>query len=231
MSTSPIAATAERADPHVIGTERARDILAAAPWTRVAALGDSLVAGAGDAVQGYAPTYWVDRVVGHLRSAQPGLLYVNEGERDQRLRRVIEHQLPRVLAFGPDLVIADGGGNDLFVEHHDAGRATARYEHLIDSLLVTGATVVTFTMFGMPRDLSFPEPFGSRLATRMGHWQQVVRDVAHARGTILIDFEHHPLAGDPRLYSDDMVHLNARGHAVAASCAVEALAAHLSGTP
>lgn len=219
----------ELRDPEVIDDDVAVGLLDGAPWTRFAALGDSLIAGAGDYAEGYRREYWVDRLTNVLASARPGLAALNVGVRDKLIGDVIDDQLPQVLRFRPDLVLVDGGGNDMFYESFDVTLTESRFEALVVALKSTGADVVTFTMFGMRQDLHLPEPAGSRLEGRMEAWQHAVRCVSQRQGTILIDFEANPAAGRPDLYSDDLIHLNTRGHAVAATQAIETLSSHLEG--
>jgi lysophospholipase L1-like esterase len=215
---------AELQDPYVVGEDVATAALAAAPWRRFGALGDSLVAGAGDLIEGYRPVYWVDRVRDALDGGRARIDHLNVGERNSVIADILDAQLPRVLSFRPDLVLVDGGANDLFSGDFDLDVTAARLETLVGTLVSTGATVVTFTLFGMARNLTIPEPWGSRLLSRMDAWQATVRNVGRERGAHVIDFASHPAAGDPAMYSSDLIHLNTRGHAIAATAAVRFLA-------
>lgn len=218
----------ESTDPHVLPAHRGAAMLAGAPWRRFAMLGDSIVAGVGDPTPGYRDVPWGDRVAEALRRAQPGLQYLNVGERDRTVDEVAEEQLPGVLAFGPHLAAVNGGANDMFRRHFDAAAVAHRHEGLVTALAASGATVITWTMFGLRRGVDLPEPWGSRLRGRYTLVQDLVRDVAARHDTIFVDFEAHPLSGDPSIYSADLIHLNRRGHAVVASEIVAALGRRLA---
>jgi hypothetical protein len=84
-------------------------------------------------------------------------------------------------------------------------------------------------MFEVARVITYPEPFGSRLDERYPWIQRLVRDVARELGCVLIDFGADDVPLDLGMWSADRLHLNARGHAIAADVALRALAEHLSG--
>ena len=52
----------------------------------------------------------------------------------------------------------------------------------------------------------------------------MIRDVSAATGAIVCDLAAHPVAADPRLWSDDRLHANSAGHERIAA----ALACHLN---
>ncbi len=219
--------TTESTDPHVLAPHRAAHLLRNAPWHRMAVLGDSILAGVGDQIPGYRPVYWAERVAEALRTDHD-ITYLNVAERDRRIDEIIEDQLPGVLAFNPDLVLVDGGGNDLFAADCDEDHVARRYEELVSRLSQSRATVVTFTTFGISRGVELPEPWGSRLLARYDRLQAHTRDVAQRHGTVFADFERHPMAGDPSIYSADLLHGNTKLHAIAASGAIEALGSHIA---
>jgi len=221
--------TVESTDPHVIAPYRADILLRGAPWHRFAMLGDSIVAGVGEPVAGYRTQPWGDRVAAALRHQNPSLQYLNVGERDRTVAEIAADQLPGVLAFNPDLVVVNGGANDLFRKDFAIERVREIYEPMVAALVQTGATVFTFTMLGLSRGVELPEPWGSRLMSRYALLQGMTRDVARRHGTLFVDYERHRASGDPALYSSDLIHGNMRGHAIVASAAIECLGSHLAG--
>jgi len=58
--------------------------------------------------------------------------------------------------------------------------------------------------------------------------QDLTREVAVRYDTVFVDYERHPLSGDPSIYSADLIHVNMRGHAIVASAMVQALGARLA---
>jgi lysophospholipase L1-like esterase len=208
----------------VLSAEQAGAALTGAPWRRAAALGDSLVAGTGDRLPGMEHRSWVDRVFDAVRVHQPGLETLNAGVRDVLIDAVVAEQLPRILAFDADLVIVNGGGNDMLRRRFDAEGVARSYRELVGRLADGRRTVAVFTMFEASRVIAYPEPFRSWIAERYGSLQGLVRDVAREHGCVLIDFgaDDVPLSLD--MWSRDGLHLNSRGHALAGAIAVRALA-------
>jgi lysophospholipase L1-like esterase len=211
-------------DSLVLSAERAGAVLAGAPWRRAAALGDSLVAGTGDRIAGMEHRAWVDRVFDAVRVHQPGLETRNSGVRDVFIDAIVAEQLPEILTFDPDLVIVNGGGNDMLRRRFDAEGVTRAYRHLVGRLADGRRTVAVFTMFEASRVIPYPEPFATRIAERYGTVQALVRDVAREHDCVLVDFgaDDVPLSLD--MWSRDGLHLNSRGHALAGAIAVRALA-------
>jgi lysophospholipase L1-like esterase len=215
----------ESTDPLVLAPHSEDALLRAAPWRRLAMLGDSIVAGVGEPLEGYRTLPWGDRVAAALRRRTPGLQYLNVAERDRTVAEIADDQLPGVLAFAPDLVVVNGGGNDMFRAEFAIDDVRAVFEPMVARLVGSGATVVTFTMLGLSRGAQLPEPWGSRLMSRYALVQRMVREVAATHRTVLVDYERHPASGDPGIYASDLIHLNMRGHAIVASAAMEALGA------
>lgn len=218
----------ETTDPRVLDGSEEQRLLRGAPWRRLGALGDSIVQGIGDPVDGYDERSWLDRVADALRREQPGLDVLNLGRRDRVAAEIARDQLPAVEAFAPDLVFVNGGANDMFRGRFDPEAVRAEYEPMIARLVATGATVVTWTMFDIRQALELPEPWGSRLAERYDPLQELVRDVSRRYDTVLVDFGAESASTDPGIYSADLLHLNMRGHAIAASMAIRRLGVHLA---
>jgi GNAT superfamily N-acetyltransferase len=72
-------------------------------------MGDSIAAGIGDPVDGYADQAWADRLVAAL-----GADYLNLGRPGAQVIDVRAGQLDQALAFGPDLAVVAAGANDAF---------------------------------------------------------------------------------------------------------------------
>jgi lysophospholipase L1-like esterase len=219
----------ESTDPHVLPVHAEDALLRTAPWRRLALLGDSIVAGVGEPLQGYRTLPWGDRVADALRRRNPSLQYLNVAERDRTVAEIARDQLPGVLAFAPDLVVVNGGGNDMFRKAFAIDDVRAVYEPMVATLARSGATVVTFTMLGLSRSARLPEPWGSRLMSRYALVQDMTRTVAARHGTVLVDYERHAVSGDPGIYATDLIHLNMRGHAIVASAMIAELGRHLAG--
>lgn len=215
----------ETADPDVLGVHEEHALLRGAPWRRFAVVGDSVAEGVGDPVDGYRPLDWSRRVARGLRSHHAALEYRNLGVRGLRAREVRESQLAEALAFGPDLAAVCAGGNDAMARRFDADAVEAELDALVGALRGAGADVILITLFDVGQAIELPEPYGSRLGERMASLSLATIAVARRHGAVLVDCAGHPRGADPSIYSADRIHLNMRGHAIAAGATIRALAA------
>lgn len=133
-------------------------------------------------------------------------------------------QLAPALAFTPDLAVVVAGGNDLMRQLFSPEQVEAELDAIVAALRARGADVVLFTLFDITRAVTMPEPWGGRLAQRLGALSALTASVARRREALLVDCAGHPRAADPSLYSGDMLHLNMRGQAVCAGELVRTLA-------
>lgn len=210
-------------DPHVLSPQEEDRLLAGAPWQRFVALGDSIAEGVGESSAGYEHLHWVGRIARALSRQQPRLAHVNLGRRNLFAREVRESQLGSALEFNPDLAIVACGGNDILAREFDAGATRAEIAAIVSSLRASGSEVMVNTFFDIAAALEIPPPHGDRLRERTGDYAELVRDVAAEHDAIVIDYDRHPRARDRGLFSSDLRHLNAAGHAVAASAAIRLL--------
>lgn len=210
----------ELADPDVLGGHQEHALLRGMPWRRVVLVGDSLAAGIGDPVDGYAGLPWGDRVVRALRGHRPDLAYLNLGRRGLLAAEVREQQLAPALAFAPDLAAVCAGGNDLLRQEFEHEALERELDGIVAPLRAAGADVFLFTLLDITRAYELPEPWGSRLADRLAALSAITTSVARRNGALLADCASHPRGADPSIYSSDMLHLNLRGHAIAAGQAL-----------
>jgi hypothetical protein len=92
-------------------------------------------------------------------------------------------------------------------------------EFMQRALLSQGATVVSFTL----PDLAGVIPLGRWLSPRVHALNDAIRRATRQSGAVLVDFAAHPVASDPRLWSDDRFHANALGHALIAHALAHAI--------
>jgi lysophospholipase L1-like esterase len=206
----------ELVDPDVLGGNEEFALLRGAPWRRLAVLGDSAAAGVGDPIDGYMRITWAERVARGLRGHHPDLAYRNLGRHGAVTAEVTAEQLAPALAFAPDLAIVVAGGNDVLRRLFSPEQLEAELDALVAPLRDSGADVVLFTLFDITRAVTMPEPWGGRLAERLGALSALTASIARRREALLVDCAGHPRAADPSLYSGDMIHLNMRGQAVCA---------------
>jgi len=205
--------------------------LTAAPWRRLLALGDSIAEGVGDPVAGYPHRGWVDSVAAALDRARPGLDYRNLGARGLLAAEIRETQLDAAVAWRPDLAVLAAGGNDLFGPAFDGPGVEDELETMVGALRSAGADVVTVGLFDISRSSRVPERFRAALGERVRELSARTAAVAARHGAWHLDYTVHPAAANDGIYSADNVHLNARGHAIAAERALEELEARAAAPP
>ncbi|MFF0488560.1 SGNH/GDSL hydrolase family protein [Nocardia sp. NPDC004068] len=217
----------EDTDEYVLSAEAARALLAGAPWKRMVTLGDSVAEGVREAVAGYQDLSWADRIERTLREIHPDLVALNLGKRDLLTGEVRERQLADALAFEPDLAFVICGGNDFLRPGFDPEAVRRDLTAIVAALRGQGADVVTFGMFDIAAAGLVPEKYAKSVSAATRALSRLTEDVAREYDAIYVHFTDHPLGSDLSIYSSDRLHLNARGHAFAASEKVKALARHL----
>lgn len=187
-----------------------------ATFTRYVALGDSSTEGLDDPDGRGGFRGWADRFAEHLARAAGGIHYANLAVRGRKTRQVLEQQLEPALAMRPDIATVFAGTNDVVRRHVDLAQVVADLETMQRALRGAGATVLTITL----PDLSAVMPLAKRLSPRVEAMNEALRAASRRTGTVLVDLARHPVASDPRLWSEDRLHANALGHArIAASLA------------
>ena len=216
---------AEAADQHVLSPEQADALLAKAQWGRYAVLGDSLAEGILEESEGYRTACWADRVHQALLRVNPDLEYLNVGYRGLLAHQVRATQLQKALDFRPDFATVVCGGNDILAPVFDAEGVKKDIDAQVKALTEAGATVFLFGLMNITN--AFPE--FTQLRPRLEQLNEVTLDVARRYGAVWVDLWTHPASGDKKVYSSDLLHMSARGHAIIATRVVESLGLHLDG--
>ncbi len=177
-------------------------------FSRYVAIGDSSTEGLDDPDGAGSWRGWADRLAAQVGQASPGLLYANLAVRGRLVAQVRAEQLPRALELQPDLATVFAGVNDLLRPSCDLDVVVADVEALLAALVGAGATVLTITV----PDTSRVMPIARPLRARMAAFNERVRGAAARTGALVADVGAHPVAGDPRLWSEDRLHANALGH-------------------
>ncbi|MWK37925.1 SGNH/GDSL hydrolase family protein [Actinomadura sp. J1-007] len=219
----------ENADPDVLPLNEAAILLKGAPWRRMVTIGDSVAEGVRDPAPGYRNLSWVDRVGEALAAQAPGFTSLNLARRDLVAARVRETQLAPALAFRPDLAFVVAGGNDLLGRSFDPEAVRNELAAMVSAFRDAGADVVTIGLFDITRAGIIAERHRETMSSRTRTLGRVTGEVSAAYGGCHVVNPHDiPAASDPRIYSADRLHLNARGHAIAAASTLRALASRLN---
>jgi lysophospholipase L1-like esterase len=212
----------EHDDPDCIDPTEASELLRGAPWRRLLVVGDSVAEGIHEPLAGYRDTSFSDRVAAILAADRPGFAYLNLGRRDLLLDEIRRTQLAPGLDFEPDLAIVAAGGNDALRRSFDDDVAHARLTAIV-APLAERAQVVTIGLFDLPRSGLAPAGIAPGAIDRFDRLDAVTAAVAAEHGAVHVDTHHHPRAADPAIFSSDLIHANARGHAIAAAAIVRVL--------
>jgi lysophospholipase L1-like esterase len=187
-------------------------------WTRVVGLGDSVIAGIGDPVDGCADVSWFDQVVGLLG---PDAMSVNLGVVGLRSAAIRETQLGPAVALQPDLVALSAGGNDMFARDFHPDAVADDLDHMVRVLRGVGADVLMFGFYDIGHLLAVRPAVRDRLSAHNHVLAAITGSVARRHGAIHIDNSHREVAAD--LMSADGIHFNRRGHAHIADTVAEVL--------
>ena len=213
-------AAGEEAGPAPAGDSGAKAARTDALITSFAAMGDSFTEGLDDlGPAGYLG--WADRFAAYLAGRSPGLRYANLAVRGKLLGQVVREQLPAAVALAPDLVSIAAGGNDLLRPGADPDRLAVLFESAVIRLRQAGCQVLVLTGFD-PRTFPVIRWIRGRVAVYNMH----LRALADRHGCLLVDLWSMPVLCDPRVWSEDRLHLTAEGH-----CRVALRACEVVGVP
>ncbi|MGC4820590.1 SGNH/GDSL hydrolase family protein [Micromonospora sp. DT63] len=188
-------------------------------WQRYVAIGDSTTEGLDDPDDDGGYRGWADRFALAVARAQGGLEYANLAIRGRTTARIRAEQLQPALDLAPDLATVVAGMNDVLRPSFDADQVAEDVAAMQRALVGQGATVLTFTM----PDPAPVMPLARPLRGRMLALNAALRAATAQTGATLLDLGAHPVASDPRLWSDDRLHANSAGHArIAAALAYTA---------
>lgn len=183
-------------------------------FQRYVAIGDSTTEGLEDPDGNGGYRGWADRLAERMARAQPEPLeYANLAVRGLRLGEIRETQFDQALSFGPDVMTIFGGVNDVIGVRPDFSRLRADFAEMFSRAGDRDVTVLTFTM----PDPSAINPLGRHLRARMFTLNDLIREEADRTGALVMDFQRYPIAEDQRLWFEDRLHGNPRGHELIAA--------------
>jgi lysophospholipase L1-like esterase len=202
-------------------------------WASYVAVGDSFTEGlddpspGGDGFRG-----WADLVALALarsrRAAQPDtqpggdageFRYANLAIRGRLFDRIVDEQVPQALRMRPDLVSFAGGGNDVLRRNFEPSAMLARFDEVLRLLRAAGADVIIFRWANVTSRL----PGRRLILPRMEILNAAVGEAAERHGAMLVDLWHDEEFHNPRLWSEDRLHLAPAGHRRVAAHVLAAL--------
>lgn len=212
-------------------------------WHKFVAVGDSFTEGLDDPrPDGHGFRGWADLVAERLAaeylaaqraplaqgsSSQPvpgqlaadGFLYANLAIRGRRFDRVVEEQVPAALGMSPDLISFSAGGNDVLLRKLEMAEMLARFEQVILTMRASLADVIIFTL----PDVTSRLPRRERILPRLQMLNDETVRIGTKYDTIIVDLWPDDEFRNPRLWSQDRLHLAPAGHERVAAHALSAL--------
>lgn len=183
-------------------------------WRSYVAVGDSFTEGMDDPrPDGSGYRGWADLVASRLAAAaastdQPEFRYANLAIRGRLFQAIVDEQVPVALELRPDLVSFAGGGNDVLRRNFSFPQLLANFDRVIGELRGTGADVLVFRW----ADVTGRLPGRRLIRPRMVVLNQAVGDTADRYGALLVDLWRDDEFRNPRLWSEDRLHLAPAGH-------------------
>lgn len=183
-------------------------------WGSFVAVGDSFTEGLDDPwPAGIGYRGWADLVALRLAAHHRGFHYANLAIRGRLFDEIVNEQVPVALRMRPELVSFAGGGNDVLRRGFDGATMLARFDDVIRMLRAGGADVILFRFADLTRRL----PGRRLILPRILMLNEAVGEVADRHGARLVDLWHDDEFRNPRLWSDDRLHLSTAGHRRAAA--------------
>ena len=168
--------------------------------------------GLGDVEVGGAPVGWADRAVAGLadRLEEP-VYYTNFAIRGRLLHPIATEQLDAALALdpAPDLIVFNGGGNDMLRPTFSVERMMRLTELAIDRCREAGVRLVFVTGARPTPRL----PLARVMTVRGDAYMAAALAVTQRTGNQIISNWGDADIADARYWSEDRLHLGPRGHA------------------
>jgi lysophospholipase L1-like esterase len=191
-------------------------------WRSYVAIGDSFTEGMND----YGPdgTFrgWADLVAARLAAAAPAghdFRYANLAIRGRLFDRIVGEQVPEALRMRPDLVSFAGGGNDVLRRNFNPAPMLTRFDDVVRKLRADDTDVIIFRWANVTGRL----PGRRMILPRMRLLNEAVQAAADKHGARMVDLWHDEEFHNPRLWSEDRLHMAPIGHRRVAAHVLKAL--------
>lgn len=181
-------------------------------YNRFIALGDSMTEGMSDEVVAGKYRGWADRVAEVMASNWKDFTYANLAIRGKLVGQVVTEQIPEAKNFiegASTLVSFHAGANDVIRPKYDPVKTINIYNHGVDELVRSGATLMLFCVL---EDSGATNRAAQIWKERFRVFNENVRKRAAAVDAILFDPNHDDFWRDQRFIHEDRLHLNAEGH-------------------
>ncbi|MFJ2345601.1 SGNH/GDSL hydrolase family protein [Streptomyces antimycoticus] len=186
-------------------------------YSSFVAVGDSFTEGMSDRLPDGTYRGWADLLAGRLAARNPGFRYANLAVRGKLIGQIVEEQSGPAAAMGADLVTLVGGLNDVLRPKCDVGRVCALLEEAVERLAPTCKRLV------LMRSPGRRGPVFARFEPRLERLFSVIDELGARHDATVVDLFASQSVGDPRMWDEDRLHLNAEGHRRVAEAVWQAL--------
>ena len=182
-------------------------------WKTFVAVGDSLIAGTGDVIDGIEHVSWSERVAHAIAPLHREFTFTNLARPGLKAAEIRAEQLAAALALKPDLVSISVGGNDMYDPNWDYDAVYEEIDAMFKAFHAIGATVLTFAYTNLAEVLPKPTPgIITYFTPHVMRLNSITRAMSEKYNNVaLFDAWQQPedLAADG--WSTDYVHLNSLG--------------------
>ena len=188
---------------------------------RYVAIGDSFTEGLGDELPDGTTRGWADLVAqGWANATGEPIEYANLAIRGKLVEPIVDQQLEPALALKPTHLSFNGGGNDMLRPRADIEHIADAFTHVLRRCDEEGVRLILLS----GADPSGQLPLGSMIQRRGDALSRAVLARVEDR-TDVIQALNWPDAelGTPPFWSEDRLHMNARGHHRVAARVLDAL--------
>ncbi|MEU5424774.1 SGNH/GDSL hydrolase family protein [Streptomyces olivoreticuli] len=188
-----------------------------ATYTSFVAVGDSFTEGMSDRLPDGSYRGWADLLAARLAARAPGFRYANLAVRGKLIGQIADEQSAAAAAMGADLATLVGGLNDVLRPKCDVDLVCARLAEAADRIAPSCKQLV------LMRSPGRHGPVLERFRPRMEQLFGFVDELAARHGALVVDLFGADVLGDPRMWAEDRLHLNAEGHRRVAEAVWQAL--------
>ncbi|AZS36725.1 hypothetical protein CVS47_01333 [Microbacterium lemovicicum] len=191
------------------------------PSVRFVAIGDSFTEGVGDDLPDGHVRGWADLVAeGWAASSGASIEYANLAIRGRLVWPIVEQQLEPALALRPTHLSFNGGGNDILRPRASVTRIVDAFSHVLRRCDEEGVALILLSGANPSAQLPLGRVFQRRGDLLSAAVEQRIADRPDVvRAYNWPDTE----LSRPAYWSEDRLHMNARGHHRVAARVLEAL--------
>ncbi len=179
-----------------------------------AILGDSAASGVGDSDKNGVTRGWGYHLAKHF---QDPLVYVNLSRPGAQSAEVLEDQLPKALAFKPDIAAVIVGGNDALRNGFDPNKLHQNLRTTISELKKSGSEVLLLQLHDPTQIVPLPRLLARVLSRRINAVNRVIHSVGREFNAQILLTRSIQNIYERRVWHVDRMHPSKYGHQLMAT--------------